>query len=210
MSTLERDLHEEATAVNGTAAPATRQDAETAATLARLERGLEAQERRVRNAIGLYGVFAVAALLIALANLVAVAAKLDGKSSTPKAAATVAPRAAAPAPAAAAGSIGVRLKEFRILPTSTRGRAGKLTFRVRNTGRVTHEFVVLRTPTAAAALKVKAGRADETGNVGETGDLAPGRAKSVTLNLKPGHYALICNLPGHYLSGQRTDFTVVR
>ena len=42
----------------------------------------------------------------------------------------------------------------------------------------------------------------------ETGDLAPGASKTITLNLTPGHYALICNMPGHYLAGQRTDLTV--
>jgi len=73
---------------------------------------------------------------------------------------------------------------------------------------MTHEFVVLRTNHPAASLSLSKGRADETGNVGETGDLAPGAAKTITLNLKPGHYALICNMPGHYMAGQRTDLTV--
>ncbi len=27
-------------------------------------------------------------------------------------------------------------------------------------------------------------------------------------NLKPGHYAIVCALPGHYQSGMYTDFTV--
>jgi uncharacterized cupredoxin-like copper-binding protein len=30
----------------------------------------------------------------------------------------------------------------------------------------------------------------------------------VTLNLKPGHYSLVCNLPGHYMQGMRADLTV--
>jgi uncharacterized cupredoxin-like copper-binding protein len=67
---------------------------------------------------------------------------------------------------------------------------------------------VLKTPTAAADLPVKAGRASEAGNIGETGDLRPGATKSVVIQLPAGHYALICNLPGHYLAGQHTDFTV--
>jgi uncharacterized cupredoxin-like copper-binding protein len=28
------------------------------------------------------------------------------------------------------------------------------------------------------------------------------------VKLKAGHYALICNLPGHYAAGQHIDFTV--
>ena len=60
----------------------------------------------------------------------------------------------------------------------------------------------------AAGSLLKGSRADETGNVGETGDLAAGASKSLTLSLPAGHYALICNLPGHYKAGQHTDFTV--
>ena len=72
---------------------------------------------------------------------------------------------------------------------------------------MTHEFVVVRTDKPAGSL-LKGARADESGNVGETGDLAAGATKSISLNLKAGHYALICNLPGHYKLGQHTDFTV--
>ena len=76
-----------------------------------------------------------------------------------------------------------------------------------NGGNVTHEFVVLKTAKPADQL-LKGARADETGNVGETGDLQAGASKTITLNLKAGHYALICNLAGHYKAGQHTDFTV--
>ncbi len=34
------------------------------------------------------------------------------------------------------------------------------------------------------------------------------QTKKLTLDLKPGHYAIICNLPGHYLGGMYTDLTV--
>jgi uncharacterized cupredoxin-like copper-binding protein len=114
--------------------------------------------------------------------------------------------AVAPAPAAAA-SIGVTLKEFTVSPAPSTGRAGRVTFRVRNAGAVGHEFVVLRTTKSAAGL-LKGAEASESGNVGEIGDLQPGVTKTLRLNLKPGHYALICNLPGHYAAGQRADFVV--
>ena len=82
-----------------------------------------------------------------------------------------------------------------------------MTFAARNTGKVTHELVVIRTDKPAGAL-MKGSRADESGNVGESGDLKPGAAKTFAITLKPGHYALICNLPGHYAAGQHTDFSV--
>jgi uncharacterized cupredoxin-like copper-binding protein len=82
-----------------------------------------------------------------------------------------------------------------------------VTFNVRNSGTIPHEFVVLRTDSPAGSL-LKGAKADETGNVDETGALAPGSAKTLSLNLKAGHYALICNLPGHYREGQHVDFSV--
>ena len=42
----------------------------------------------------------------------------------------------------------------------------------------------------------------------QIGDFAASKTKRLTLNLKPGHYALLCNLPGHYKAGMFTDFTV--
>ena len=56
-------------------------------------------------------------------------------------------------------------------PTPTHAGAGKVTFSVQNSGSVPHEFVVLRTDAPAGQLPIKAGRADEAGNIGETGDL---------------------------------------
>jgi uncharacterized cupredoxin-like copper-binding protein len=122
----------------------------------------------------------------------------------------VAAAPAAPPPAAAAlpRNVDVTLAQFAVTPTVTQAAAGKVTFRVHNAGTITHEFVVIKTPHAAADLPLSKGRADEAGNVGETGDLKAGTTKSVSIKLAPGHYALICNLPGHYLAGQHTDFTV--
>jgi len=128
-------------------------------------------------------------------------------TAAPAAAVAAKPAAAASAPAAPARTIGVTLKEFTINPRPGLGRAGTVTFRVRNAGRIKHEFVVLRTTKAADALR-KGSEASEAGNVGEIGNLQPGATKSLRLALKRGHYALICNLPGHYLAGQHADFTV--
>ena len=78
---------------------------------------------------------------------------------------------------------------------------------MRNAGKIGHEFVVLRTAKPAADL-LKGSEADETGNVGEIGGIAPGQTKQLSLALKPGHYALSCNLPGHYAAGPHADLTV--
>ena len=157
--------------------------------------------RATQNA---FSIFALIAFLLATATLLAVAFKLDKSTTTATRSTPAATPAAAPA---LPHSAGVSLREFKVDATASRVAAGKVTFTVRNTGAVTHEFVVLRTAKPAGSL-LKGARADESGNVGETGDLKAGASKKLTLNLKPGHYALICNLPGHYKAGQYTDLTV--
>jgi uncharacterized cupredoxin-like copper-binding protein len=103
--------------------------------------------------------------------------------------------------------VAATLNEWKVSTSSPKATAGKVTFDARNTGATPHELVVIRTDKPAASLG-KGARVPEKGNVGETGDLAPGASKRVTLTLKPGHYALICNLPGHYVQGMHTDLTV--
>lgn len=127
------------------------------------------------------------------------------------AAATSGGRSEAKAVAAGAGNPSVKatLVEFKLIRAPKQvAKSGKVTFVVKNAGKIPHEFVVLRTDRPASKLSVKNGRAVETGRVTRIGGLKPGLTKTLTLNLKPGRYALICNLPGHYTSGQFADFTV--
>lgn len=102
----------------------------------------------------------------------------------------------------------VQLKEFKVLPTPVKAKGGHVSFSIKNTGKIDHEFIVLKTKTPAAKLPVKGGKAVETGRVGRVGPLKPGASKSLNLTLKSGKYVLLCNLPGHYQAGQRIGFTV--
>jgi uncharacterized cupredoxin-like copper-binding protein len=173
--------------------------------LSRLELMTQRAAREGRSSGRAFMIFAVCALLIAVVNLVVIAAKLDGTSS-PTQASRPAATAAQPA---VAGRVSVGLREFTLTPSpaSASARAGHVTFAVSNRGAIGHEFVVLRTSKPAADL-LKGAEADETGNVGEIGGIAPGQTKTLALTLTPGHYALICNLPGHYAAGQHADLTV--
>jgi uncharacterized cupredoxin-like copper-binding protein len=103
-----------------------------------------------------------------------------------------------------------KMVEWDILPTtSTKAGPGSVTFAVHNSGALTHEFVVLRAAKAAGNLApAGAAEAPETGAVGEIGEIRPGATKRLTVALKRGHYALICNLKGHYNNGQFVDFYV--
>lgn len=98
--------------------------------------------------------------------------------------------------------------------------AGKVTFTVKNTGTITHELIVLKTETAFDKLPVSdagdppapvtsgANKVSEASSVGETGDVAKGETKSVTLDLTAGRYVLVCNIAQHYGLGMRAPFLV--
>ena len=97
---------------------------------------------------------------------------------------------------------------FSLEPSATSVPAGPTTFNVTNDGTMTHELVVLQTDKTIKQLTQPDGRADETNNIKETGDIPAGKSKSITVDLKPGHYWLICNIPGHFAGGMYSEFTV--
>ena len=109
---------------------------------------------------------------------------------------------ATPGRSQAPSKVAVVLSEWKLVPSATALRAGKVTFRVRNDGAIEHELVVLRTDSHHHALAVKKAVAVETGKLGEIPKIVPGQERSLTLSLKPGKYVLICNLLGHYRAGQ--------
>lgn len=87
--------------------------------------------------------------------------------------------------------------------------AGEVTFNVKNdSADMVHEMVVIPIANTTDRLPFidAEGMVDEdkAGAIGEVSELDPGASGSVTLDLKPGLYALICNVPGHYEAGMWT------
>jgi uncharacterized cupredoxin-like copper-binding protein len=107
----------------------------------------------------------------------------------------------------ASSSSSVKLTDFKVTPSAKSVGHGKVKFIVANKASMEHELVVIKTSKKASALPVSGGRASEKGSVGEV-ELAGHKAKSLSLNLKKGHYALICNVKGHYKGGMYADLTV--
>jgi uncharacterized cupredoxin-like copper-binding protein len=103
--------------------------------------------------------------------------------------------------------VAVQVDEFSVFPATQGAPVGKVRFVVTNIGTIKHEFVVIRTDKPAGNL-LKGNEADETGAVGELDGVKAGNARVLVLKLRRGHYALICNLPGHYKTGQFADFYV--
>jgi uncharacterized cupredoxin-like copper-binding protein len=150
----------------------------------------------------------VALALLGLGALTAAGCGNTSSANTP--AKTTTTPAAAPAPAAAKNTpIPVTLNEWKVSPSATTAAAGPVTFDVHNAGAQPHEMVVLKTTKAAAKLgQAGTARLPETGHVGEVAEMKAGADGKTTIDLKRGHYVLICNLPGHWTAGMHTDLTV--
>jgi uncharacterized cupredoxin-like copper-binding protein len=110
---------------------------------------------------------------------------------------------------------------MRILVNPATVPAGQVSFRVFNSGWLTHELVVLPlAPGQSPGQRAIGpdGKVDESGSLGEAartcgaGDgegIAPGATGWTTISLPPGRYELICNIAGHYGAGMYTGLDVV-
>ena len=149
---------------------------------------------------------ALAAIAVTAVTFVAFGCGNDSKNDTTAAStATTTTTAAAPS-----DTVSVQASEMKFVLTSDTAPAGKVTFNAENVGKVGHEMVVIKTDTPAADLPVKSGEVSEEGAIGEIGpeELKVGATVSKSFDMKAGHYALICALPGHYQGGMYSDFTV--
>jgi uncharacterized cupredoxin-like copper-binding protein len=111
---------------------------------------------------------------------------------------------------AGSGGIEATLDDSSIQLSATELTSGDVTFHVSNAGTMTHEFEVFGTDLDDARLPVDNGvvQSDQLEDEGEVEDVAPGTSVDFDVNLDPGHFVAICNLPGHYLLGMHVAFTV--
>ena len=93
------------------------------------------------------------------------------------------------APKPQAETVKVNETEFKIALPTTELRAGKITFQVKNDGKIPHDLAVKET-------------SDKT-------ELIPAAGTAeLTITLKPGKYLLYCTVPGHEAAGMKIDITV--
>jgi uncharacterized cupredoxin-like copper-binding protein len=94
-------------------------------------------------------------------------------------------------------------------------KAGAIAFIVTNRSKaMVHEMIVVAVNDMSEKLPFDS-KADtvvesKIKDLGEASDLDPGQKKTLTLDLKPGQYRLVCNQPGHHRQGMQADFTVVK
>lgn len=121
-----------------------------------------------------------------------------------------------PAPAAdATGPIDGTVKEWEIAISASKHVAGSITFNLANEGSIPHEFLVVRSDKPAADLlelvSAETNRLDEEllDVIGEQPEWEPGAPGSVTLDLSPGTYVVMCNIAGHFKNGMYADLEIV-
>jgi len=94
-------------------------------------------------------------------------------------------------------------------------KAGKIDFEVVNDSKsLVHEMLVIKVKDFEEALAYDSrdGKIVEnkTQDIGEVSELEPGKSGGLTVNLKPGKYMLVCNMPGHYKSHMYTNLLVTQ
>ncbi|MGQ0571342.1 MAG: cupredoxin domain-containing protein [Armatimonadota bacterium] len=96
-------------------------------------------------------------------------------------------------PAAPGGAIAVSAREFLYAPKQFAVKAGDVTFAVKNTGAVDHDFVIEN------AAKKK---------IAEATPFPPGKTVQVKAKLTAGTYTIFCSIPGHREAGMHAPLKV--
>ncbi|HKB29095.1 MAG TPA: plastocyanin/azurin family copper-binding protein, partial [Candidatus Limnocylindrales bacterium] len=133
-----------------------------------------------------------------------------GPTLAPPTLAASAPVTASTAPSQASPAIA--LSEWKVDVASTI-KAGSATFTIVNNGTIAHELLVFKSDLAPAAYPK-----DASGDIVEDGpgvtllsdgdNIDPAGTQSRTIDLAPGTYLFVCNIPGHFKAGMFTVVTV--
>jgi uncharacterized cupredoxin-like copper-binding protein len=107
-------------------------------------------------------------------------------------------------------TVGVSMKDWEIALDPATASAGAITFDVTNDGPTTHEFEIFSGDVDPSTLPVESGVAVTDGLtlVDEVEDVTAGSTTELSVDLEPGSYAIICNLPEHYEEGMFTTLVV--
>jgi len=90
---------------------------------------------------------------------------------------------------AAAKTIAVQEKEWKVIPATSTVAHGAIAFAVKNVGKIQHDLAI-------------------QGSSSKTALISPGQSATLTVTLKPGTYTLYCSVPGHRQLGMVAKLTV--
>jgi hypothetical protein len=104
-------------------------------------------------------------------------------------------------------SLKADIAEWSIVPSAGVVRSGLVRITARNVGVEAHQLMVVRTAGFSDDLPLAGNRAVAT-PLARPAVVAPGKTGSVLVDLKPGNYLLVDNLPWHYWHGTVAAFAV--
>jgi uncharacterized cupredoxin-like copper-binding protein len=118
--------------------------------------------------------------------------------------------AAACTSTSADAEVAVSLRDDAVTLAPTQADAGTLTFAATHDGTHTHEIEVFRGDVDPGTLPVEDNVAvtDGLDLVDEIEDITPGSTANLTVELDPGTYVVMCNLPGHFEKGMHAVLTI--
>ena len=134
-------------------------------------------------------------------------------SSPPSAAPTASPVVSAAAVSAPpAGGQTISLSEWKVVVAGTI-MSGKTNVMISNMGTAPHELLVFKSDLDPSAYPVDAaGDIQEKGAgvtlVSDGDNIDPAGSQARTIDLVPGKYVFVCNIPGHFKQGMFTVVTV--
>jgi uncharacterized cupredoxin-like copper-binding protein len=105
--------------------------------------------------------------------------------------------------AAGPADVNITLGDMWVKSDKSSVKAGKVTFAATNEGGTTHGMALSLTP-----VKLEGGMLDHASLLGTGKDLGTGESETISVELKPGKYEIVCHVPGHYAAGQKLPFEV--
>jgi uncharacterized cupredoxin-like copper-binding protein len=169
--------------------------------------------------LGLVFAFLVVSILLQAVNKPTTSASSSGSAASPAQGTNVAGSAASGTTipgggntqagggnTAAAGGPGTTIaateKEYAIALDKSSVPAGNVTFDTKNAGSLPHTIAVTPGNGATKAQGIT-GKA-----IGDSGNIDPGKSGTLTVNLAPGTYQVVCSVPGHVQLGMIVQLTV--
>ena len=106
--------------------------------------------------------------------------------------------------AAATSTINADEKDYAISLSSSTAKAGTVTFNIKNTGPTPHNLGVVKNNGASKAQ----GLTNQSDLIKDSDTIDAGKTTTLTVDLQPGTYSVVCTVPGHIQLGMILTLTV--
>jgi uncharacterized cupredoxin-like copper-binding protein len=170
--------------------------------------------RRICTALFVVAMAAAAAACTTSGSGASVTPSVAAPSAAPSSAVVTASRSASAVAvsASAAGEQTISLYEWKVIAATTL-KPGTANFTITNFGTQPHELLVFKSDLAPSAYPT-----DAAGDIVEDGpgvslvsdgeNIDPSGTQTRSVDLTPGTYLFVCNIPGHFKQGMFSTVTV--